>query len=164
MDVSPSAGEAGALRRAGASTAGSSWIAAWSPRGSATWSASFRRSPASESTTLGAGRSTAPPPPRPRLGASPRGAAPSRSATPATGRGVGSVDGARAPFALGYGGTGGGPSRLGGRVLASLAWEGRDEPTRLPIVDPPAVRVPPEPLRYAGGTIVRAALRRRERL
>ncbi|OLE37987.1 MAG: hypothetical protein AUG48_02985 [Actinobacteria bacterium 13_1_20CM_3_68_9] len=77
---------------------------------------------------------------------------------------VGSVDRGRVHFAFGYTGNGVGPSRLAGRVLASLALERRDEPTRLPIVDPPAVRVPPEPLRYAGGTIVRAALRRRERL
>jgi glycine/D-amino acid oxidase-like deaminating enzyme len=76
---------------------------------------------------------------------------------------VASLDGP-VHYAFGYTGNGVGPSRIAGRVLASLALERRDEPTRLPIVDPPPVQVPPEPLRYAGGTIVRAALRRRERL
>ena len=77
---------------------------------------------------------------------------------------VGSVDGGRVHYAFGYTGNGVGPSHLAGRALASLALDRRDEATRLPIVEPPRVRVPPEPLRYAGGTIVRAALLRRERL
>ncbi len=47
---------------------------------------------------------------------------------------------------------------------ASLALDRRDDDTRLALVDPPEVRVPPEPLRYVGGRIVRAALVRRERL
>jgi glycine/D-amino acid oxidase-like deaminating enzyme len=77
---------------------------------------------------------------------------------------LGSVDGGRVHYAFGYTGNGVGPSRIAGRALASMALERRDEVTRLPIVEPPPVRVPPEPLRYAGGTIVRAALLRRERL
>jgi glycine/D-amino acid oxidase-like deaminating enzyme len=77
---------------------------------------------------------------------------------------VGSVDRDRIHYAFGYTGNGVAPSRIAGRILASLALDRRDEITRLPIVDPPPVRVPPEPLRYAGGTIVRAALLRRERL
>ena len=77
---------------------------------------------------------------------------------------VGSVDGGRVHYAFGYTGNGVGPSHLAGRALASLALGRRDEATRLPIVEPPRVRVPPEPLRYAGGTVVRAALLRRERL
>jgi glycine/D-amino acid oxidase-like deaminating enzyme len=77
---------------------------------------------------------------------------------------VGSVDGGRVHYAFGYTGNGVGPSRVAGRTLASLALGRRDEATSLPIVEPPRVRVPPEPLRYAGGTIVRAALLRRERL
>ena len=48
------------------------------------------------------------------------------------------------------------------RALAALALDRRDEHTRLAIVDPPPVRVPPEPLRYIGGTIVRAAVVRKE--
>jgi glycine/D-amino acid oxidase-like deaminating enzyme len=77
---------------------------------------------------------------------------------------LGSLDGGRVHYAFGYTGNGVGPSRVAGRALASLALGRRDEAARLPIVGPPPVRVPPEPLRYAGGTVVRAALLRRERL
>jgi glycine/D-amino acid oxidase-like deaminating enzyme len=77
---------------------------------------------------------------------------------------IGSIHGGRVHFAFGYTGNGVGPSHVAGRALASLALGRRDEASRLPIVEPPTVRVPPEPLRYAGGTIVRAALLRRERL
>jgi glycine/D-amino acid oxidase-like deaminating enzyme len=76
---------------------------------------------------------------------------------------VGSIDRDRVHYAFGYTGNGVGPSRVAGRILASLALDRRDAVTRLPIVEPPPVRVPPEPLRYAGGAIVRAALLRRER-
>jgi glycine/D-amino acid oxidase-like deaminating enzyme len=77
---------------------------------------------------------------------------------------VGSLTGDRVHYAFGYTGNGVGPSRLVGRALASLALDRRDAQTRLAIVEPPPIRVPPEPFRYAGGTIVRAALVRRERL
>jgi glycine/D-amino acid oxidase-like deaminating enzyme len=77
---------------------------------------------------------------------------------------LGSLESGRVHYALGYTGNGVGPSHLAGRVLASLALDRRDDETRLAIVEPPEVRVPPEPLRYVGGTIVRAALLRRERL
>jgi glycine/D-amino acid oxidase-like deaminating enzyme len=77
---------------------------------------------------------------------------------------VGSLAGDRVHYAFGYTGNGVGPSRLVGRTLASLALDRRDEHTRLALVEPPPVRVPPEPFRFAGGTIVRAALLRRERL
>ena len=65
-------------------------------------------------------------------------------------------------FAFGYTGNGVGPCQLAGRILASLALDRRDEPTRLPIVDPAPVKVPPEPFRYVGGAIVRRAMVRRE--
>ena len=45
-----------------------------------------------------------------------------------------------------------------------MALDRRDPHTRLAVVEPEPVRVPPEPFRYAGGTIIRAALVRRERL
>ena len=76
---------------------------------------------------------------------------------------VGSLHRDRVHYAFGYTGNGVAPSRIAGRILASLALDRRDEVTRLPIVEPPRVRVPPEPLRYAGGMIVRAAVLRRER-
>ena len=77
---------------------------------------------------------------------------------------VGSLSGARAHYTFGYTGNGVGPSHLIGRVLASLALGRRDRWTELPLVEHRSVRVPPEPLRYMGGTIVRRALLRKERL
>jgi glycine/D-amino acid oxidase-like deaminating enzyme len=68
----------------------------------------------------------------------------------------------RVHAAFGYTGNGVGPSRMVGRALAGLALDRRDEHTRLAIVDPPRVHVPPEPFRYIGGTIVRAAVVRKE--
>ena len=76
---------------------------------------------------------------------------------------IGSLDGGR-HYACGYTGNGVGPSQLVGRTLASLALERRDEPSRLPLIDAPGGPRPPEPLRYLGGTVVRRALVRRERL
>jgi glycine/D-amino acid oxidase-like deaminating enzyme len=75
---------------------------------------------------------------------------------------AGTVPGKPVHYAVGYTGNGVGPSHLMGRILASLALDRRDEPTRLALVDPPAVKVPPEPLRYLGGMAVRAAFRRVE--
>jgi glycine/D-amino acid oxidase-like deaminating enzyme len=77
---------------------------------------------------------------------------------------VGSLAGDRVHYAFGYTGNGVAPSGLAGRVLASMALGRRDEHTGLALVEPPPVRVPPEPFRFAGGTIIRAALLRRERL
>jgi glycine/D-amino acid oxidase-like deaminating enzyme len=77
---------------------------------------------------------------------------------------LGSLAGDRVHYAFGYTGNGVAPSRLAGRALASMALGRRDEHTTLALIEPPPVRVPPEPFRYAGGTIIRAALLRRERL
>jgi glycine/D-amino acid oxidase-like deaminating enzyme len=77
---------------------------------------------------------------------------------------IGSLDGGAVHYGFGYTGNGVAPSRLVARALAAMALDRRDEHTRLAIVEPPPVRVPPEPLRFVGGTIVRAALVRRERL
>lgn len=63
---------------------------------------------------------------------------------------------------FGYTGHGVGPSQMVGRSLASLALDRRDEHSSLALVDPPPVRVPPEPFRYAGGTIIRRAILRKE--
>ena len=83
--------------------------------------------------------------------------APSRTAT------IGSLPGDRVHFAYGYTGNGVGPTQLAGRILASLALDRRDEHTRLPLVDPPRDRpVPPEPIRWLGGSTVLAAMRRKE--
>jgi glycine/D-amino acid oxidase-like deaminating enzyme len=77
---------------------------------------------------------------------------------------VGSLGGGRVHFALGYTGNGVGPAHMLGRILASRALGRHDEWTALPLVEPPLVRVPPEPLRYVGGAMVRRALLRKERL
>jgi glycine/D-amino acid oxidase-like deaminating enzyme len=63
---------------------------------------------------------------------------------------------------FGYTGHGVGPSQMVGRSLASLALGRSDAPASLPYVDPEPVRVPPEPFRYIGGTIVRRAILRKE--
>jgi glycine/D-amino acid oxidase-like deaminating enzyme len=77
---------------------------------------------------------------------------------------LGTLPGAPVHFAVGYTGNGVGPSHLAGRILASLALDRRDALTRLPIVDSgPGALVPPEPLAFLGGSLVRSALVRRER-
>jgi glycine/D-amino acid oxidase-like deaminating enzyme len=70
--------------------------------------------------------------------------------------------GERSFAGYGYTGHGVGPAQMVGHALASMALDHRDELTALPIVDPPPVRVPPEPFRYAGGAIVRRAIIRKE--
>jgi glycine/D-amino acid oxidase-like deaminating enzyme len=67
----------------------------------------------------------------------------------------GTVPGTRLHYGAGYSGNGVGPSWLGGQILASLALGARDEWTALPLVDRQARRLPPEPLRYVGGKLVR---------
>jgi glycine/D-amino acid oxidase-like deaminating enzyme len=77
---------------------------------------------------------------------------------------IGTLPGAPVHFAFGFTGNGVGPSQMAGRALASLALDRRDGYTRLPIVDAgPGARVPPEPLTWLGGSLVRSALIRRER-
>jgi glycine/D-amino acid oxidase-like deaminating enzyme len=64
----------------------------------------------------------------------------------------------RVHHGFGFTGNGVGPSYLGGEILARLALDRRDERTRLALVDPPRKLFPPEPLRYAGGALIRRAL------
>ncbi len=70
--------------------------------------------------------------------------------------------GERSFAGFGYTGHGVGPSQMIGHALASMALDRRDEFTSLPIVDPPQVHVPPEPFRFAGGSIIRRAILRKE--
>jgi putative aminophosphonate oxidoreductase len=63
----------------------------------------------------------------------------------------------------GYSGNGVGPSYLGGRILASLALGLDDEWAAAAALLPARGGLPPEPLRYAGARIVRAAVARAER-
>ena len=77
---------------------------------------------------------------------------------------VGTLAGGRVHYAFGFTGNGVGPSHLAGRALAGLALQADDEATRLALVDPHPAYVPPEPLAFAGGSLVRAAFLRAERL
>jgi glycine/D-amino acid oxidase-like deaminating enzyme len=63
---------------------------------------------------------------------------------------------------FGFTGNGVGPAELGGRILSALALDERDPVTRLAIVGPEVKRFPPEPLRYAGGALVRRAMVERD--
>ena len=64
----------------------------------------------------------------------------------------------RVHHGFGFTGNGVGPSYLGGEILARLALDRRDERTRLAIVEPHRKLFPPEPFRYAGGSLIRRAL------
>lgn len=68
----------------------------------------------------------------------------------------------RVHHGFGFTGNGVGPAFLGGEILARLALDRRDEFTRLPLVNPPRKLMPPEPFRWAGGSIIRGALLRRD--
>lgn len=60
--------------------------------------------------------------------------------------------------AAGYTGNGVGPSYMVARTLASLVLDRRDEPSRLPFVNPSPRHVPPEPFHWLGGETIRRAL------
>ncbi|WP_037409689.1 NAD(P)/FAD-dependent oxidoreductase [Candidatus Solirubrobacter pratensis] len=74
---------------------------------------------------------------------------------------MGTLDGAPVHYVFGFTGNGVGPCHLAGRVLAALA---AGEPAPLALVDPAPVSVPPEPLAWVGGSLVRRAFLRKERL
>ena len=77
---------------------------------------------------------------------------------------VGSLPGAPVHFAFGFTGNGVGPTRLAARALSALALDRRDEYSRLAIVESGAgAWVPPEPLAFLGGSVVRSALLRVEK-
>lgn len=75
---------------------------------------------------------------------------------------IGSLGGGLIHYAYGFTGNGVGPTRLAGSVLARMALDRRDESTSLAIVEPSLAPVPPEPARYLGGMLVRAALEHKE--
>jgi glycine/D-amino acid oxidase-like deaminating enzyme len=68
------------------------------------------------------------------------------------------VPGTRIHYGAGYTGNGVGPSWLGGQILASLATGADDRWTNLPLVKRRLPKLPPEPLRSAGQSIVSRAL------
>jgi glycine/D-amino acid oxidase-like deaminating enzyme len=59
---------------------------------------------------------------------------------------------------FGFTGNGVGPSYLGGQILSGMALDHRDAFTSLPLVDPEVPLFPPEPLRFIGGALIRAAM------
>lgn len=63
----------------------------------------------------------------------------------------------------GYSGNGVGPAYLGGRVLASLALGLDDRWSHVASLLPPRGGLPPEPIRYPGAHVVKAAVARKER-
>ena len=65
-------------------------------------------------------------------------------------------------YGVGYSGNGVGPSVLGGNILASLALEARDDWSQCGLVQKLERAFPPEPFRYVGGKLVRAAVARRD--
>ncbi len=66
-------------------------------------------------------------------------------------------------YGIGWSGNGVGPSRIGGRILASLALGRDDEWSRCSLVGRKSRSFPPEPFRYLGGNMVRNAVIRKER-
>ncbi len=74
---------------------------------------------------------------------------------------IGTLDDGPVHYAFGFTGNGVGPSHLAGRVLAGLASGDGDRRLALDAPGPP---VPPEPLAWLGGMVVRGAFLRAERL
>jgi glycine/D-amino acid oxidase-like deaminating enzyme len=70
----------------------------------------------------------------------------------------GTVPGQRIHYGAGYTGNGVGPSWLGGQILASLVLGSDDGWARLPLVARRIPKLPPEPVNFLGGTLVRAAM------
>jgi glycine/D-amino acid oxidase-like deaminating enzyme len=64
--------------------------------------------------------------------------------------------------AVGWSANAVGPSRVGGQFVASLVLEADDAFSRSPLVDLPAQNFPPEPIRFLGSKLVRAAVMRKE--
>ncbi|QZP30430.1 NAD(P)/FAD-dependent oxidoreductase [Pseudomonas sp. DR48] len=65
-------------------------------------------------------------------------------------------------YGIGWSGNGVGPSRLGGKILASLALGRKDEWSSCGLVGRNPKCFPPEPFRYLGGLLVRSAVKRKE--
>jgi len=66
-------------------------------------------------------------------------------------------------YGIGWSGNGVGPSVIGGKILASLALERNDEWSYHPLVGRSASVFPPEPIRFIGAHVVRAAVASKER-
>lgn len=65
-------------------------------------------------------------------------------------------------YSIGWSGNGVGPSRIGGRILASLALDRQDEWSQCGLINRTCRKFPVEPIRYVGGNLVRQAVIRKE--
>ncbi len=65
-------------------------------------------------------------------------------------------------YGVGWSGNGVAPSVLGGKILASMALGRDDDGSRHPLIGRSAGKFPPEPLRFVGAHVVRAAVARKE--
>jgi glycine/D-amino acid oxidase-like deaminating enzyme len=68
----------------------------------------------------------------------------------------------RVLYGVGFSGTGVAQTLVGARILASSALDRDDEWSRTPLNRGPASLFPPDPARFFGGILVRAALERQE--
>lgn len=66
-------------------------------------------------------------------------------------------------YGIGWSGNGVGPSRIGGKVLSSLALGLKDEWSQCGLVNRGSRKFPPEPLRYVSANLVRNAVVRKEK-
>lgn len=66
-------------------------------------------------------------------------------------------------FGIGWSGNGVNPSRIGGKILAGLVLGRKDRWTQNGLVNRHARPFPPEPFRYLGGSMVRAAMMRKDK-
>jgi len=66
-------------------------------------------------------------------------------------------------YGIGYSGNGVGPTAMGGRILASLVLEKKDQWSNCGLVRPLTRDFPPEPIRYVGGKIVQKAVAAKDR-
>ncbi len=66
-------------------------------------------------------------------------------------------------YGVGWSGNGVGPSVIGGRILAAMVLDRRDEWGEHPLIGRSAGKFPPEPIRFVGAHLVREAVVRKER-
>jgi putative aminophosphonate oxidoreductase len=69
----------------------------------------------------------------------------------------------RIVYGIGWSGNGVGPSVIGGRILAAMALDADSEWSRHPLIGRSAGAFPPEPLKFLGAHVVRAAVAHKER-
>lgn len=68
----------------------------------------------------------------------------------------------RVLYGVGFSGNGVGPCSMAGKILASTALGHRDEWSETPLNRGPESLFPPDPVRFFGGRLVRAAVKRKE--